>query len=49
MRDGASLHRHIDLDSHGVEPWECLLVSGDSSVAGRHRFWFEEADFASGL
>ena len=33
VRDGASLDWQIDLDSHGVEPWECLLVSGDSSVA----------------
>ena len=33
VRDGASLDWQIVLDSHGVEPWECMLVSGDSPVA----------------
>ena len=27
------MDRQIDLDSHGKESWECLLVSGNSSVA----------------
>ena len=33
VRAGASLDWQIVLDSHGVEPWECMLVSGDSPVA----------------
>ena len=33
VRDDVSLDWRIDLDSHGMEDWECQLISGDSAVA----------------